>query len=594
LIRGLAAALLASLAGAAAASPQALEAELARIVQEEQLTGLTWAVISPDGPTAVGAAGMKDASTAMHAGTRVHVGSVAKAVVAIGVLRLVTEGRLALDTPVAGLLPSVRFDNKWATTHPVRVSHLLAHSSGLENARLSQVFSLRARPDTPLNEALAQPLRLATPPGSRFSYSNVGYTLLGMVIEAVTRERYEAWLDAHVLRPLGMAESTFEFVTQAADARLAMGHFDGGVPQAAVPSFLRPAMQFTTTAADMATFARFLMGDGRAGGQPFVDASLLSRLAIPEGTDAAAAGLALGHGLALHGRDRNGALGACHSGTTVGFRAMLCIFPTDGKAYFYSANIDSEGASYERLDAALVRALSPQPPRRPPGRTTMGLAEWEGYYVPRSSGIVPFAYADTLFHAVKLEFADGALRVRSQSGTRMLEPLGGALFRAHDRNVPSHALVVAAEGTRVLETGVRSYEQFSATALALLWASLASGLLGLGYLAIAGALRLVRRRLSLSHALALPFAGIVALAIPIPLFMTQSFLALGDPTPATVSLAIATAFLPVASVVGLWRLARRRETGAESRAAEALAMAAVLQWTLVLAAWGLVPLRLWA
>ena len=456
MIRALAAALLLGGAGGAAAAPPNLEAELARIVREEQLTGLAWAAVSPDAPVALGAAGLKDASVAMQAGTRVHVGSVAKVVVAIGVLRLATEGRLALDAPVAGLLPNVRFDNRWAATRPVRVSHLLAHTAGLENARLSQVFSLRARPDTSLREALVEPLRVATPPGSRFSYSNVGYTLLGMVIEAVTRQRYEAWLDAQVLRPLGMADSTFEFVTQAADDRLAMGHFDRGVPQAAVPAFLRPAMQFTTTAADMATFARFLMGDGRVGGQPFVDASLLARLSAPEGTDAAAAGLALGHGLALHGRDRHGAFGACHSGTTVGFRAMLCIFPADRKAYFYAANIDSEDARYDRLDAALVGALRPEPPPRPPARTTVGLSEWEGYYVPRSNGIVPFAYADTLFHALRLEFSGGALRVRSQSGTRILEPLGGALFRAQDRNVPSHALVVSADGTRVLETGVRA------------------------------------------------------------------------------------------------------------------------------------------
>ena len=127
----------------------------------------------------------------------------------------------------------------------------------------------------------------------------------------------------------------------------------------------------------------------------------------------------------------------------------------------------------------------------------------------------------------------------------------------------------------------------------MLWASLAAGLLGLGYLGVVGALRLVRRRLVLSDAIALPFAAIVALAIPVPLFMTQSFLALGDATPASVALAIATAFLPMALAVGLWRLARRRELATATHAVEALAMAAVLQWTLVLAAWGLMPVRLW-
>lgn len=586
---------------AAAASPgaAALRAEMARIVRHEGLAGVVWATAAPDAPAAVGAAGAKDATSGapMEAGTRVHVGSIAKVVVATGILRLATEGRVALDARVADLLPGLAFDNRWAATHPVRIEHLLAHTAGLENARLWQVFSLRPRPDTALREALALPLRVATPPGSRYSYSNVGYTLLGMVIEAVTGQRYEEYLDAHVLRPLRMADSTFEFVNQAgsgADPRLAMGHFDGGVPQPAVPSFLRPAGQFTTTAADMGALARFLMGDGRIDGTPFIDAALLARLARPEGTEAAAAGLALGHGLALAGRDRNGVLGHCHPGTTVGYRAMLCLFPGERKAYFYAANTDSETADYERLDATLVGALRLAGPPRPTAGAAPGLSEWDGFYVPRANGVVPFAYADTLFHAVRVR-ADGAtLRVRSQSADRILEPLGGALFRAQGRNVASHAFFVSASGVRVLDTGVQSYERISPTALAALGTSLVAGVLGLGYLLVAGVVRLARRRLALTDPLLPPFAGIVALAVPVPFFMSQSFLELGDLTAASGLLAAVTALLPVAMAAGLALHVRRRGPGCTSQALEAIAMAAVLQWALVLAWWGLVPLRLWA
>lgn len=52
-------------------------------------------------------------------------------------------------------------------------------------------------------------------PGDRFSYSNTGYLLLGMLMEAVTGMRYEAWLDAELLAPLGMHRSTAAFVTQS-------------------------------------------------------------------------------------------------------------------------------------------------------------------------------------------------------------------------------------------------------------------------------------------------------------------------------------------------------------------------------------------
>src|SRR3546814_6716128 len=58
------------------------------------------------------------------------------------------------------------------------------------------------------------PLRIRSQPGSRLSYSNMGYTLLGLVIERVTGERYEQYLDDHFLGPLGMHQSTFRFVSQ--------------------------------------------------------------------------------------------------------------------------------------------------------------------------------------------------------------------------------------------------------------------------------------------------------------------------------------------------------------------------------------------
>ena len=122
-----------------------------------------------------------------------------------------------------------------------------------------------------------QGLRVRARPGSRYAYSNMGYGLLGMVIEKVTGQPYERYLDAQLLQPLGMADSTFTFVTQTgaqADPRLAMGYFEHGVAQPAVPQYLRPAAQFTTTAADMGKLAHFLMGDGKLQGKRFIDPAL--------------------------------------------------------------------------------------------------------------------------------------------------------------------------------------------------------------------------------------------------------------------------------------------------------------------------------
>jgi CubicO group peptidase (beta-lactamase class C family) len=82
------------------------------------------ALVSPDGDS-IGAAGLANADSGepMTTDKRVHVGSVTKTVLATGVLRLITTGRLSLDTPVADLLPGLGFDNPWAASDPVRIRH---------------------------------------------------------------------------------------------------------------------------------------------------------------------------------------------------------------------------------------------------------------------------------------------------------------------------------------------------------------------------------------------------------------------------------------------------------------------------------------
>ena len=140
-----------------AVPPRTLHAAMADQLEAQALQGAVWALVAEDGAITVDAAGTKDArhGQALRSGDRVHVGSVAKTLLATGVLRLVSQQRLALDTPVSELLPAVAFDNPWAASDPVRVRHLLDHTAGLDDARFSQVFSLKPSADTPLAEAFA-------------------------------------------------------------------------------------------------------------------------------------------------------------------------------------------------------------------------------------------------------------------------------------------------------------------------------------------------------------------------------------------------------------------------------------------------------
>lgn len=584
------------------AAASSLRTDIAAALEEEGLVGAAWATLEPDGLITTGAAGLKDA----HKGTllaptdRVQIGSVAKTFLAVGILRLVSEGRLRLDTPVSALLPDVRFDNPWAATDPVRVRHLLDHTSGLDDARLWQVFSLNASPDTPLRASFAGSadlMRIRQRPGSTHSYSNMGYTLAARVIEAVTGERYETYLERQLLIPLRMTDSSFRFVTQAGpngDPRLAMGHFETGTPHRAVPQYLRPAGQFTTTAHDMALFARFLLGNGNIEGKPFIDEALLRAMGHPSDTDAAMAGLKAGYGLGLRWYDRNGVTGLCHGGSTVGYRAMFCLYPDERKAFFIALNADSETADHQRFNALLAHALKLHSPKAtPPAAFPDAISSWQGIYVPSPSRLETFAYLDHVFNFAVLERAGERLWLSPfQAAAKELVPVGGALFRAQDRIAPSHVLLTTRDGGYVISDGFQSYKRVSLWCIGLLWVSLTVGVLSLCYILLAGLVQAARRALARTQPLFFPWLAVLALLLPVPLFLHQSFLQLGDLTPASAALALVTCLLPLALIYGL---VRRFRIGITAWPAwvEAIAMLGALQWMTVLMGWGVLPLRLW-
>lgn len=592
---------------AAADDDTQLHADMQRIIDEEGLQGVVWTTVTADGRAANGAAGVRDAVTRapIQASTHVHVGSVTKAVLSLGVLRMISQGRLSLETPVTQVVPAIGFDNPWESTHPVRVRHLLAHTAGLENLKLGQFFSLKATADVPLAIASGTdraPLRVLSQPGSRFSYSNLGYTVLGQAIEAVSGERYETWMDREVLDALGMRDSTFTYTAQTgsySDPHLAMGHFEQARPAPAVPTFLRPAAQLTTTAGDMALFAGFLLGDGSNAGQPFIAMELMKALTAPAGTEAMRAGLPLGHGLVLVGRDRHGQVGGCHPGNTVGYWAMLCIFPQQHSAFFVATNTDNEDAEYERLNQRLVEALAlpPVAPVAPPqvvSPTSPSLSEWDGLYVRSPQAMPATAPLQALTEFIRVDTLGDKLRLRSLSrDAQLLQPLGNRLFRAEGRVLPSHVLLIGEDGQPVLSDGVRNHVRIPAWRIIVPALLLSIAIIGVVIMMLTGVVLAIRRKLRWQNPIFLPFLAGTALLLPIALLYRQSLLELGDRTVASITLASVSLLLPLAllagTAVGLhgWRRA-----GRSTRLLTACLLA-TLPGVGLLVAWQLLPLRLW-
>ena len=564
--------------------------------------GVAWGLILPDEPIVVGTAGFRDGEQRLPfaADTRFHVGSVTKALLATGVLRLVTEGLLDLDAPLSDVIPELAIDNPWRQEARVTVRHLLDHTAGFEDARLWHLFSERATPDSPLGAAFPPAQNLLwvrTRPGSQFSYSNMGYGALGLVIEKLTGKRYERYLDAELLSPLGLDDSTFAFTTQTgdhADTRLAWGHVDDGTRYAAAPVFLRPAAQFTTTARDLGRFATFLLGDGTVDGSVFIAPELMAARGRASGTLASDAGLSAGYALGLGRRDRHGVIGYCHAGNIVGFVAMLCIFPDEQKAFVYSVNTDSESANYARLAEALIARLDIAPAGVEATHIELGdLHPWLGYYVPSPNRFSAFRYLDRIFGASRIELRQDTLVLEPLFGPeRVLRPTGDRLFSAADRSTTSHVLF-SDEGHRFYSDGFNTHRKVSVVYVTALRLSLVLGLAAIVWFLSTGIAALLRERSAFgAHVVTPVCAGLMLFIIPVLLFFGQPYLALGDVTPGAIALAVTSGLLPLATLGTLLRAVR--SGGSLIASLHITAGLALLQWCAVLFTFGMLPLRLWS
>jgi Beta-lactamase class C and other penicillin binding proteins len=141
--------------------------------------------------------------------TKFRIGSVTKQFTAALVLQLVEEGKIKLDGKISDYLPDYRKD----TGEKVTIHQLLNHTSGIP--------SYTSRPDFLANIS-RNPYTVADfvkkfasgdlefEPGSKFSYNNSGYTLLGAIIEKVTGKSYETVLTERIFKPLGMTNSGYD------------------------------------------------------------------------------------------------------------------------------------------------------------------------------------------------------------------------------------------------------------------------------------------------------------------------------------------------------------------------------------------------
>lgn len=305
-----------------AAALDHLERLVARRMAEARTPGLALAIAGREGTLHEATFGTANPETGapVTAGTLFSIGSAGKALAAVAALQAHEAGLLNLHAPVAAVLPWFRVQSRFA---PITAHHLLTHTSGL----------VRGNDLAPDARAIAWALRdteTGFPPGERCHYSDAGYKLLGLALEAATGRLYGDLLRRGIFRPLGM-DATEPALTHAVRPRMARGYaplYDDRPAHAGHPLVPAPWVEtdsadgaIATTAGDAARFVRMLLAGGRGPAGAVLSPESFGLLTRPwiEGDEAI-----WGHaGYGLYVFRRGGSAMVGHGGDTPGYEAYL-------------------------------------------------------------------------------------------------------------------------------------------------------------------------------------------------------------------------------------------------------------------------------
>jgi CubicO group peptidase (beta-lactamase class C family) len=286
-------------------------------------------------------------------------GSISKLFTATAVMQLVEQGKLDLDRDVNDYLD---FAIPKTYPEPVTLRRLLTHTAGFEEA-LKNLFVTHESDMKPLRTYLVNqmPQRIF-PPGKIPSYSNYGFSLAGYIVERASGEKFERYIDNHILKPLRMTNSTFD---QPLPLALAPQMSQGYLNAAKKPrdfEFVQaaPAGALTTSAADMTRFMLAFLQDGTVDGVAILKPETVRQM---ETRQFELHPMLNGLGITFMEYSMNGQHIIGHGGDTLWFHSDMVLVPDAHLSYFISYNSAGKniGGGRGEVQRAFVNRYFPNP-----------------------------------------------------------------------------------------------------------------------------------------------------------------------------------------------------------------------------------------
>jgi CubicO group peptidase (beta-lactamase class C family) len=376
----------ARVAEALAAARTWLEAERAY----EQIPAVSAAVVHDQELLWSGAFGMAhpDRQVPATATTVYSICSISKLFTSVALMQLRDRGLVDLRDPVSKYLPWFQLRQQYAGSAPITVEGILTHSAGLPRESDQPYWSAPDFPFPTRDEVIAGLKNQETlyPAWKYFQYSNLGLTLAGEIVRAVSGMPYDQYVRENVIGPLGLKDTYPEIPEQLRGGQLADGYssLTRAGRREPTPFFqakgIAPAAGYASTAEDLARFASWQMRLVAGGADEVLKATTLQEMQRVHYVDP---GWNTFWGLGFSVARRNDKTFVGHGGSCPGFRTQVAIQNDDEIAVVFMANAMVNTATYVYgvydLVAEAIRAAAKKGGPQTPAADTASVPDLAPY-----------------------------------------------------------------------------------------------------------------------------------------------------------------------------------------------------------------------
>ena len=335
----------------------------------EKLPGLTAVITDKDENKWAGSFGFSDGESKMNVENTFSICSISKLFTSVALMQLVEEGKISLDDTVEDVLPWFDINNDFdnapfsdlISAPDLTLKSILSHSSGLPRESNHPYWSW---PDFPFpsKQAVIDELNnqeMLYPPSKYYQYSNLGLSLLGYVIEEVSGQSFDNYINKNILIPLGMSSTKTYMSSDEYGKVLSLGYssLNRNVEREKVNFFnadgIAAAAGFTSNVLDLAKFARWQLNLLGSSEKNILSAETLKNMHKIHWDDDLSS-VTRGLGFGVYNLDGESWVG--HGGSCPGYRSQLYISPNLGIAY--SVMINSSGTSPTKYIRGIHKILS--------------------------------------------------------------------------------------------------------------------------------------------------------------------------------------------------------------------------------------------